>query len=139
MQLTGFDSETGRITDAGGSLTLIDRWGKEAAMWPFAGLMAHWNRKHAQAVFVKSMLRNHPRRQYRYCGNVELGVGTEFLLFLKAMALGAVYYDPGIKVENYPAHPRTKRRSQFRIKGSELKALYHGFEDVDACTGGKEI
>jgi hypothetical protein len=139
MRLVGFDQERGKITDAGGGVTLIDKWEKEAATWPFSGLLTHWNRKHAQAVFVRSMSREEPRRQYRYSGNVELGVGTEFLQFLKALAQGVIYYDPGIKVEGYPARPRIKRRSQFRIKASGLRALYRSFESVDACTGATSI
>lgn len=45
---------------------------------------------------------------------------------------GRVYYDPGIKLENASsARPRVKRRSQFRVKSSDLPALYQSMETVD--------
>jgi hypothetical protein len=67
---------------------------------------------------------------------VRLGTGTDFLLFLKAVATGAIYYDPGIKMEDASAsHPRVKRRSQFRIKSSQIPILYREFEEVDLSSG----
>jgi len=47
------------------------------------------------------------------------------------MAEGKVYYDPGIKLENASTSPRTKQRSQFRIKSANLPALYHSMDIVD--------
>ena len=93
----------------------------------------HWSRKHAFAVYVPSVTRETDRRQYRYGGKVRLGSGTSFARFLTALHDGDVYYDPGIKVEGYPAKPRTKRRSQFRIKSSRLARLYANMEAVDTC------
>ncbi len=51
------------------------------------------------------------------------------------MAEGKVYYDPGIKLENASKRPRTKQRSQFRIKSANLPALYHRMDIVDLRKG----
>lgn len=51
------------------------------------------------------------------------------------MAEGKVYYDPGIKLENASTRPRTKQRSQFRIKSSNLPSLYHRMDIVDLREG----
>lgn len=60
-----------------------------------------------------------------YGERVRLAEDTDFLRFLKAMALGKVYYDPGIKVERATTtRPVTKRRSQFRIRSSDISVLY---------------
>jgi hypothetical protein len=66
-----------------------------------------------------------PPPEYSYGSRVELCEGTDVLLLLQALASGAVYYDPGIKMEkaDTPA-PVTKRRSQFRVKHNGLFGLY---------------
>ena len=92
--------------------------------WHFKDLMAHWNRKHANAAYLPSMMRTDPARQYRFGPSVRLGEGTDFLRFLSAVAAGAVYYDPGIKAESWSGKPEVKRRSQFRIKSQEIGMLY---------------
>jgi hypothetical protein len=95
-------------------------------------LMSLWNRKHAQAVYVPAEARVNPRRQYRYGGAVRIAEGTDFLKLLEAISLGAVYYDPGIKIENESSStPRTKRRSQFRIKSNRLFTLYAKMDQVN--------
>jgi hypothetical protein len=68
---------------------------------------------------------------YRYGNLIRIGYGTDFTLCLKALALNKVYYDPGIKLENASTAPRTKRRSQFRIKSADLPTLYHEMKTVD--------
>jgi hypothetical protein len=41
------------------------------------------------------------------------------------MAIGNIFYDPGIKLENASKpSAKTKRRSQFRIKSGNLGSLY---------------
>lgn len=71
-------------------------------------------------------------RQYRFGSRVRLGTGTDFLLFLDAVSVGAVYYDPGITMENAStAHPKIKRRSQFRIKSAQIPLLYREFDVMD--------
>ena len=125
LTLSGYDVGRGKITDATGSVALIDDTGEIAAAWPFAGLLAHWSRKHAKAAYVPSQMRPLPQRQYRYGNRIRLCRGADPLLLLSALASGAVYYDPGIKLENAStARPVIKRRSQFRITSKALSSLY---------------
>ena len=131
LTLQGFDVESGKITHTDGSIALIGRNDIEAASWSFTSLLKHWNRKHAKASYVPSKHVEKPERQYSYGNNIILGVGTDFTLFLKQMALGRIYYDPGIKLENISTKPSVKRRSQFRIKSLYLPQLYRNNEVVD--------
>ncbi|MFO1033755.1 MAG: MvaI/BcnI family restriction endonuclease [Hyphomicrobiales bacterium] len=125
LSLNGYDVNTDRITDVGGSLALIDQAGNAAAEWSFSRLMGIWNRKHAQAVYVPALARQHPERQYQYGNKVRLAEGTDFPRLIRAIANGTVFYDPGIKLEGVStAKPATKQRSQFRVKSSELEILY---------------
>src|SRR5436190_14899692 len=54
MVLEGFDKQTSRITDATGGIVLRDGQGRAAAVWHYAGLLTHWNRKHALAAYIES-------------------------------------------------------------------------------------
>jgi hypothetical protein len=47
------------------------------------------------------------------------------------MAIGNIYYDPGIKMENVSKSPKIKKRSQFRIKSQYLSSLYKQSEVVN--------
>jgi hypothetical protein len=131
IDLQGFDIHAGKIRDATGGIALINSNGDEAAVWHFTDIMQHWNRKHAQAVYIPSISNKIPDLSYSYGNIIRLGLGTDFLLYLKALASGQVYYDPGIKLENASTAPRTKRRSQFRIKSADLPSLYHEMQTVD--------
>jgi hypothetical protein len=75
-------------------------------------------------VYVPSEKREEPR-SYRFGSAVLAGIGTDFGRVLTAMAQGKVYYDPAVKLVQEGARPTTKRRSQFRIKFSDLPGLYH--------------
>ena len=131
MTMAGFDAATGKITDLEGGLALIDADEEIAASWTFKGMMAHWNRKHAQAAYVPSLFRT-PPPEYSYGAEILLCEQTDFLLFLSAFAAGSVYYDPGIKVENASSEkPEIKRRSQFRVAHADLTQLYKRHESVD--------
>ena len=57
--------------------------------------------------------------------------GTTFNRLLQAITESKVYYDPGIKLENASTKPKTKRRSQFRIKSKQLSHLYEKQSDID--------
>lgn len=128
MTLNGFDAGAGKITDMGGGLALITEDGEEAATWSFSGLMAHWNRKHAQAVYVPSQYRN-PPPEYRFGPRVLLCEQTDFILFLKAFASGTVYYDPALKLERSASgRNQLHRRSQFRTHHANLTRMYHRHE-----------
>lgn len=132
MELIGFDSNVGKIKSTDGRIALLDASGLEVATWSFSSLLKHWNRKHNQACYIPSLSQTQPIRQYRFGNSVILGSGTDFTLLLKEMALGNIYYDPGIKLENATEGvPRTKRRSQFRIKTGNLGNLYLVNEQLD--------
>lgn len=130
LTATGFDAKTRKIEDMDGALALIDRSDQIAASWSFRGMLAHWNRKHARAAYVPSLKRG-PPPEYSYGPQVELFEGTDFLLFLSAVAKGDVYYDPAVKMEHADTgHPTIKRRSQFRVRHDALRGLYMGGEVV---------
>lgn len=130
LMLDGYDSKRGRILNADGCIALVSETGAVAASWAFSGILAHWSRKHSKAAYVPSLCRKEPKRQYRYGDKVRLAQGTDSLHLLKALASGAVYYDPGIKLENASSHPTTKRRSQFRIASKSLSSLYAAMDTV---------
>ena len=130
MTISGFDARSGKITDLDGALCLLDGSDNIAASWSFKGMMAHWNRKHAQAAYVPSLFRT-PPPEYSYGNSVLLCEQTDFLLFLSAFAAGAVYYDPAVKIEKASTmKPKLKRRSQFRAAHADLPQLYRGHEVV---------
>lgn len=131
MQLIGFDTESGKIRNANGRISLVDLEGNETASWSFASMLLHWNRKHSQACYVPSLSETGQIRQYKYGNNVILGIGTDFQLFLGQMASGNIYYDPGIKMENVSTKPKIKKRSQFRTKSQNLPNLYRENEVID--------
>ncbi|MEA5458960.1 MvaI/BcnI family restriction endonuclease [Arcicella sp. LKC2W] len=131
LQLIGFDIESGKIRSTNGRIALVDIDGNETASWSFASMLLHWNRKHNQACYVPSLSETEYERQYKYGNNIILGTGTDFQLFLSQMAIGNIYYDPGIKMENISTKPLIKKRSQFRIKSQHLPLLYKLNEIVD--------
>jgi MvaI/BcnI restriction endonuclease family len=113
------------MSDLDGGIMLVDRNDVVAASWSFAGMMAHWNRKHAQAAYVPSLSRS-PPPEYQYGSRILLCEQTDFILFLRAFAAGVIYYDPAIKIENAStAKPAIKRRSQFRINHARITEIYH--------------
>lgn len=131
LSITGYNAEQEIITDAQGAVALLDSKERVIASWGFGGLLQHWSKKHAKAVYVPSQKHPGSDRKYCYGPKVRLAVGTNSLLLLKAFAKGAVYYDPGIKLENASsAKPKDKRRSQFRIASKDLGALYKAIDLV---------
>jgi len=131
IRLLGYDSLKHRIIDANGSVQLIDGSGLVAASWSFTGLLKHWTRKHEKAAYIPSECQKEPERKYRYGGKGRLAMRTDFLLFLKAMSDGAIYYDPGIKVEISNHGHTVKRRSQFRVSSRDIPRLYETVEVVN--------
>lgn len=131
MRLEGYDSLAGTITDAKGYVALVSAAGELAATWSFTKILEHWSYKHTKAVYVPSDCRKEPVRQYRYGHKVRLAQKTDGLKLLKAMAVGAVYYDPGIKLENASSgNSSNKRRSQFRVASKNIDSLYESVETV---------
>lgn len=131
LQLHGFDIESGKIRNAGGSIVLMDTHHKIAASWSFSSLLKHWNRKHNQACYIPSMSEKRDNRYYQYGDKLIMGTGTDFQLFLAQMANGNIYYDPGIKMENISTSPKIKKRSQFRINAQNLPLLYKKNEVIN--------
>jgi len=131
MELIGFDAEEGKIRNTDGRIALVDIKGNEAASWSFSAMLLHWNRKHNQACFVPSLSETNSEKKYKYGNNILLGIGTDFQFFLKAMSVGNIYYDPGIKMENVSTKPKIKRRSQFRMVSKNLPSLYKINERID--------
>jgi len=131
MRLVGYDSAKGKLTDASGGIELVSDKGEVAAMWAFGELLVHWSRKHTRAAYVPSVHRAEPRTQYAYGSRVRLAQQTDSLRLLAALASGAVYYDPGIKLENASGAAVSKRRSQFRIASRSIGALYETVDVVE--------
>ena len=132
LTLDGYDAAKAKLTDFSKGVSLIDVTGTAAATWRYTDLLSHWTCKHAKAAYIPSLNRKEPGYQYRYGSLVRLAEGTDFGLFLQALASGAVYYDPGIKIENVSAaKPTVKKRSQFRIKSARIPLLYKAVAEVD--------
>ncbi|MEK2687750.1 MvaI/BcnI family restriction endonuclease [Bdellovibrio sp. GT3] len=122
IEIQGFSK--GKITDTNGGVCLVGKRGEIAAKWNFSGLMEHWNKKHNKVCFVPSQKKaSNNCDQFRYSDMVYLGEGSDFVRFLSALEIGAVYYDPGIHVVNGVP----KRRSQFRVDFKKLSCLYDRF------------
>jgi len=122
--MLGYDKVSMKIFDMNGGVSLQEANGEIAAMWHFPNIIQHWTRKHAQAAYVPSLSRQ-PPPEYRFGSRVLLCEGTDLSLFLQAIAEGAVYYDPGIKIENASSEKSAiKRRSQFRISHNQLTRMY---------------
>lgn len=138
LQLVGFDIVDGKIRSTDGRIALVDANEIEAASWSFSSLLLHWNRKHDKACYVPSLVDKAEPRRYQYGKDILLGTGTDFQLFLAELAAGRVYYDPGLKLVNASTNPKTKRRSQFRIKSAHLARLYHQNEVVDIADGSPD-
>jgi len=125
LMANGYDVESDTIASAGGELALVDSSGEVAASWAFSALLSHWNRKHAHAAYVPATKRKSAGAlAYAYGDRAFLASGTNFLFLLRAVAAGLVFYDPGIKLETSASRSMTKRRSQWRIAGRNISALY---------------
>ena len=132
MRLAGFDAATGKITDANGAIALVSDADEVAASWSFRKILEHWSHKHSKAVYVPSKRQTEPRWQYAYGHKVRLAQGTDSLRLLRAFAAGAMYYDPGIKLENASTEKaKSKKRSQFRVASKNIAALYETVESVE--------
>lgn len=134
IRLLGYDMSKHQILNATGAVQLVSQQGDVAASWNFTGLLEHWTRKHQKAVYVPSQCLKEPERKYRYGDKVRLAMRTDFLLFLKAMSDGAVYYDPGIKMVASKQGAVVKRRSQFRVSSGNIPRLYETVEITNLDT-----
>ncbi len=132
LQLSGFDNETGKITNVDGGIELIDGHGDLAARWPFTALLAHWGRKHASAVYVpyEKSITETAQNLYRFDSPVAMGEGTDFTLFLREVASGSVVLDPGSRIRTIGDRQEVKARNQFRTALKSLPKLYRSFECI---------
>jgi hypothetical protein len=132
MVFRGYEAGSMKMDPFGG-ICLVDDQGELAAEWGFSKLLEHWNRKHAMAAYVPyERMVDEKGRRYFFGSEIALGAGTDFLRFLGAIALQAIYFDPGIKLVGIKSErPDIKRRSQFRISFKSLCALYAKWEVVE--------
>lgn len=131
LSLRGFDVGRRKIMDVDGGICLLDKNGELAAKWTFSGLIEHWGRKHAAAAYIPFKKSNDKPPKYCYMSPVLLGEGTDFSLFLSALAARKIVYDPGSKLINASSgRPATKARSQFRVSLKDLASLYAKLEQV---------
>ena len=130
LEVIGFDKKTNKIADANGCVALVSPSGDIAASWSFRKILTHWCRKHNKAAYIPAEVdRESDRPKYRYGKDIKLCRSTDPTLLLKGISSGSVYYDPGIKLDR--ATGKTHRRSQFRVKFSNLSGLYRQSEDID--------
>jgi hypothetical protein len=125
LQMEGYDPSRVEIIDPNGGLFLRDRVGRLAAGWTFKKLVGHWSKKHAQTAYVtynKSTVTG--TNFYSYGPQVLLGEGAELQTFLRALHLGLIYYDPGIKQTLEGIEWRSKKRNQFRVGWKNVGGLY---------------
>lgn len=131
LNIDGYDFLNSKIIDANGGIYLFDKTGNVAASWSFSKMLTHWNKKHAKATYVPSLLNKIPNRQYQYSNNIILGEGTDFSFFIDSVANGRIFYDPGIHIDNISTKAILKPRSQFRISSKFINQLYHKVEVID--------
>lgn len=133
MILPGFNEQSGLIDDITGGIWLVDKDNQPVAIWSFSTLLTHWCNKHQHACYMHYES-NHSISNpcFKYSPIVHLGEGTDFPMFLKAMANDLIMYDPAIKVTfNECENGKVKPRNQFRINVKKLSHLYNNFEEVD--------
>ncbi|MEY4445795.1 MAG: hypothetical protein RL444_908 [Verrucomicrobiota bacterium] len=130
LEVVGFDKDSGKITDANGCVVLLSPQDEVAASWSFRKILTHWCRKHNKAAYIPAEVdRESERPKYRFGKDIKLCRSTDATLLLKGVAAGAVYYDPGIKLDR--STRKTHRRSQFRVKFNQVSTLYRLSEELD--------
>jgi hypothetical protein len=130
LEVIGFDKTTNKIVDANGCLALVSSSDNIAASWSFRKILTHWCRKHNKAAYIPAEVdRKSDRAKYRYGKDIKLCRSTDPTLLLKGISTGYVYYDPGIKLDR--ATGKTHRRSQFRVKFSQVSMLYRQSQELD--------
>ena len=132
LVLQGYDYEKKKINNIDGGIILKSEQDEVAAKWHFSKLIEMWNKKHAQTAYIPCEKNKKHNSLYRYGNVVALGEGTNFDKFLFSLINGNVFYDPGIKLENISSKmPKSKRRSQIRIKAKDIHHLYEKCEEIN--------
>lgn len=127
LSLHGWDG--GRELEPDGGLQLLSEDGVTAMEWSFAHMMTLWKAKHSQTVYVPCRARRVADGQEFWFGDkVLLCTGTSFLHLLAGFSQGAVFYDPGLKIEWVMGARgprwRPKSRHQFRTALRDVGPLY---------------
>lgn len=131
LVLIGF--RDGDFTSQRGFIGLLNIEGDIVAKWTFPKLLVHWQRKHARTCFVKSERKIEDEAYfYRYFPELELGIESSFMLFLKNLEEGIIYLDPAAKLFKENGKWKTKARSQYRIKDKDLPKLYKKYLTINA-------
>lgn len=131
MHFEGYDPDSEEIIEPEGGLMLRDDAGNLAAGWKFEKLIHHWKNKHANTCFVSySAIRETPPK-YQYGPEVVLGKGTNLKLFLKALYLSTIYYDPGVNMKLIGDKWKPKKRNQFRISWRHIDSLYVELKNIN--------
>lgn len=118
LEIENWDLTLNSPTGTGSpNVLLIEPRSREiAAGWTFEKLAEKWGKKHAGAMYVKAhKYMQEPRplaSHYSFGPEVYCGQGTSALLFLKAIGLGAVYLDPGDRINE---QGEEKKRTQWRV------------------------
>lgn len=131
MRFEGYEPSSGEILVPDGGLMLRDDAGVLVAGWKFEKLIFHWKKKHANTCFVSYATVRETPPKYQYGPKVVLGKGTNLKLFLHALYLSTVYYDPGVNMKLIKGKWRPKKRNQFRISWRNIDSLYVELKDVD--------
>jgi hypothetical protein len=132
LTIRGFNHAKRLIEDVSGAVELLTDTGICVAAWSFAELMISWNKKHAQAAYVKYISEKVNAPAYKYFSPTLMGEGTDLIHYLSALHAGLVIFDPASKVMNASsANSSVKARSQFRISLKNLSFLYQNFSPVE--------
>lgn len=128
----GLDQTSGKIMSVTGGIRLLDANQNISAEWTFGRLIKKWSEKHSAAAYVPYQRDDGEIIRYRYNSPVMLGRGTEFELFLKALMMGVIVFDPAPKLTGVGTpKTRVKARSQFRINIKNISHLYRSIDVVD--------
>ena len=129
LRIVGYDLQSGKILQPDGGIALVTDDGEFAAVWSYPRLIKHWARKHDRAAYVHYESRQSSSgKEFRYLSDILLGEGTEFSLFMNALARGTIVYDPGTRLRLDPSGKiEVKKRNQFRVNLAGLRELYHSF------------
>lgn len=139
MHVSDYDLQLHKVKSASLSVSLIDNNDKVAASWSYKSILEHWIKKHSRACYIPSIQRDishgiSSNKQYQYGNMLLLGIQTDVNYFLRELALGNVYYDPGFKLENIGSsvsRQAAKVRSLFRINVAKIPALYKKSETIN--------
>lgn len=128
LSIEGWSDADPRTYDPRGRLVLASRAGEVGAAWLLSDLHSHWLKKHPEVAFVPYS-RDKPANTISFEIPVHAGHGTDFAMFMRALASGHVYLDPGtsMPLDTEKVHAR----NQFRVNRTQLDKLYGRFERHD--------